>query len=73
MKISFVIPCYKSGMTIESVVQEIEKVTENLRIDYEIVLVNDSSPDNTFEVISHLALKNNKITGVNLAKNFVKF
>lgn len=69
-KIGFVIPCYKSSQTIESVIQEIEFSINSLNLDYEIILVNDSSPDNTFEVISRLALNNKKITAVNLAKNF---
>ncbi len=38
--------------------------------DYEIILVNDCSPDNTLEVISALALSDRRITAVDLAKNF---
>lgn len=38
--------------------------------DYEIVLVNDCSPDSTFSVISKLAENNERITAVDLAKNF---
>ncbi len=37
---------------------------------YEIVLVNDCSPDDTFEVIKKLCGENNNITGISLAKNF---
>lgn len=68
-KISFVIPCYKSSLTIEGVVEEIRTTVEN-KVDYEIILVNDCSPDDTFSVIEDLCKKNEKITGVNLAKNF---
>lgn len=38
--------------------------------DYEIILVNDCSPDNTFQVIEKLCREHENITGVNLAKNF---
>lgn len=71
MKYSFVIPCYRSEKTIESVVADIQSEMDNLgESDYEIVLVNDCSPDNTWEIISALAEKNKSIKGINLAKNF---
>lgn len=68
-KVSFVIPCYRSAQTIESIVEEIEVTVKN-KIDYEIVLVNDSSPDNTFGVISAICRRNNKVIGINFAQNF---
>lgn len=70
-KVSFVIPCYRSALTIESVVTEIKETMDSLKkYEYEIILVNDCSPDETFEVIRSLAEKNDNITGINLAKNF---
>ncbi len=70
-RISFVIPCYRSALTIEKVVKEIEDAMPNLpKYDYEIVLVNDSSPDDTFGVISKMALENEKVLAINLARNF---
>ena len=70
-RISFVIPCYRSALTIEKVVKEIEDTMPSLpEYDYEIVLVNDSSPDDTFEVISKIALENEKVLAINLARNF---
>ena len=58
MKISFVIPCYNSAKNIGSVLEEI-KVAMQMRpeIDFEVILVNDCSPDNTAEVIKKLARK----------------
>ncbi len=71
MKISYVIPCYKSQGTIESVVEEVMATMKQLnREDYEIILVNDSSPDDTFQVIASLCEKYSFIKGINLAKNF---
>ena len=70
-KISFVIPCYKSKNTITSVIEEITSTMCNLtQFDYEIILVNDCSPDGTFKVIRKLVKENSRITGINLAKNF---
>ena len=70
-KLSFVIPCYRSQETISTVVDEIERTMAALgAYDYEIILVNDSSPDDTFSVISALAENDRHITAVDLAKNF---
>lgn len=71
MKLSFVIPCYRSENTIETVVQEIcDTVATRSGIDYEIVLVNDCSPDGVWQVIKRLAANDNHIKGICLAKNF---
>ncbi|MBQ5849557.1 MAG: glycosyltransferase, partial [Lachnospiraceae bacterium] len=70
-KISFVIPCYRSENTLEGVIDEIRQtLSEMSDYDYEIVLVNDCSPDNTFEVIQKLCDKYDNITGIDFARNF---
>ena len=67
--VSFVIPCYRSEKTIGHVVKEIMDIMENQNeYDYEVILVNDASPDNVWEKITELA-KNEKIKGIDLAKN----
>lgn len=71
MKISFVIPCYHSSLTLHSVVAEIGAVMSHRpEYDYEIVLVNDGSLDDTFEVIRTLCAEDNRVKGFNLTKNF---
>lgn len=69
-KISFVIPCYRSAMTIEGVIEEIRNTMQGLNYVYEVILVNDFPMDTTFDVIKALAEKYDNIVGVNLAKNF---
>lgn len=72
-KISFVIPCYNSTNTIANVVEEIKKVmhSDMSSYDYEIVLVNDGSPDGTtYQAILDIIKKEKCIKGVNLARNF---
>ena len=70
-KVSFVIPCYRSALTIRAVADEIDSAMAELpEYEHEIILVNDCSPDNTFEVISALALERGHITAVDLARNF---
>ena len=70
-KVSFVIPCYRSEHTVAAVAAEIEKTMAALpRYTWELVLVNDCSPDGTFRAIRELAEKDARITAVDLAKNF---
>jgi undecaprenyl-phosphate 4-deoxy-4-formamido-L-arabinose transferase len=70
-KVSFVIPCYRSEHTVAAVAAEIEKTMAALpRYTWELVLVNDCSPDGTFDVIRSLAREDAHITAVDLAKNF---
>lgn len=69
--VSFVIPCYRSAQTIGKVVEEIDTTMKNLRAyDYEIVLVNDGSPDDTYRVICALCEQRKNICGISLAGNF---
>ncbi len=71
-KISFLIPCYRSALTLEGVTTEIDETMAAMkdRYTYEIVLVNDCSPDDTFEVIRKLANSRDNVIGINLARNF---
>lgn len=70
-KISFVIPCYCSQDTLEGVVREISESMQSLsNYTYEVILVNDSSPDDTLFVIEKLAKQYSWVRGIDLAKNF---
>ena len=70
-KVSFVIPCYRSARTIESVVAEIQSTMASMpAYTYDVILVNDCSPDDTYEVIKNLCARYSSITGISLAKNF---
>lgn len=71
--ISFVIPCYNSTNTIESVVDEICNMMGRDFPDYlfEIILVNDGSPNGTtYAKICSIAKVNRHVKGINLARNF---
>lgn len=70
-KVSFVIPCYRSEKTLEHVVTEIRETMEQLHhYVYEIILVNDCSPDDTFGVIRRLCDSYENIRGIGFARNF---
>ena len=54
-KLSFVIPCYRSQNSVGNVIDRIVKTVEaDGRYDYEIVCVNDYSPDNTLDSLKKL-------------------
>lgn len=70
-KISFVIPCYRSEHTLPHVIAEIEEKMKTLtQYEYDVFLVNDCSPDNTFGVIKKLCEEHENIKGISFAKNF---
>ena len=70
MKISFVIPCYNSSKNIFKVIEEIDRAMEQRKeIEFEIILVNDCSKDNTAEVIKNIAKNRKNIIAIDLAKN----
>ena len=71
MKISFVIPCYRSEETIEQVVNEIDETVSTINgYEHEIILVNDCSPDNTIGTIKDICSKKRHVTGIDFARNF---
>ena len=70
-KISYVIPCYRSQHTVGGVVAEIAATMQTMpQYDYEVILVNDCSPDNTIGTIRSLVAADPHVLGVDLAKNF---
>ena len=70
-KISYVIPCYRSEHTLPEVVAEITAKMQTLpQYDYEVILVNDCSPDDTLGAIRRLVAADAHVQGVDLARNF---
>lgn len=69
-KLSFVIPCYHSERSIKPVVDSIRTIMNGKKDEYEIILVNDHSPDGVWSEICRLAQYDSKIIGIDLTKNF---
>jgi len=67
--LSIIIPVYNSGKTIEIVFEEI-KSTLSKKIDYELILVDDGSKDNSYEICKKLSKENSFIKFIHLSKNF---
>lgn len=66
-EISVVIPVYKSEKCIPELTKQISDALKNF--NWELILVNDCSPDNSWTEIKKVAAENNNITGINLRKN----
>ncbi|PKK40065.1 hypothetical protein ABB02_00571 [Clostridiaceae bacterium JG1575] len=62
--------CYRSAAFLENTVRETEEALAKLGIeDYELILINDGSPDETFAEITRIARTHPRILGLDLAKN----
>jgi len=70
-KISYCIPCYRSQNTVGNVIDEIIRETNKLGdFDYEIICVDDNSPDDVYGVLTKIARENCRVKVVRFAKNF---
>ncbi len=73
-KVSFVIPCYRSENTVGHVVAELEETMRRPELEkayeFEIILINDCSPDNTLETIKKLCAQKPYVKGIAFARNF---
>ena len=70
MDLSVVSPVYRGEKMLSELVERIHKAISPLTDNYEIVLVNDCSPDNSWECISEICKVDKKVKGVNLSRNF---
>jgi glycosyltransferase involved in cell wall biosynthesis len=70
MNLSVVIPVFNGEENLPALVARLESVCPGLGGDYEIILVNDGSRDQSWEVIQSLAGKNPHLCGINLMRNF---
>jgi len=67
--LSVIVPAYKSEQTISELVRRITLVLNALAIPYEIILINDGSPDKSWDVIQETAALYPKVRGIDLMRN----
>ena len=70
MKISVVVPVYNGSDTLPTLVDELGKVLPGVADEFELVLVNDGSPDHSWQVISTLAQSYPWVRGIDLMRNY---
>lgn len=68
--LSIISPVYKGEKMLEKLVSRIESAVKSITEDYEIILVNDCSPDFSWDRITEICANNNNVKGVNLSRNF---
>ncbi|MFC1804911.1 glycosyltransferase family 2 protein [Candidatus Omnitrophota bacterium] len=69
-KISAVIACYKDEQAIPQMYKRLKDTFNKIGVDYEIIFVNDGSPDNTEDVLRKLTKQDSAVIAVNHARNF---
>lgn len=68
--ISIVSPVYRAEKILPELVNQIEIVMNKIDTEYEIILVDDRSPDNSWEVMKSLTKDHNQLKIVRLSRNF---
>jgi dolichol-phosphate mannosyltransferase len=68
--ISAIIACYKDAQAIPEMYQRITIVMQKLKLDYEIIFVNDNSPDNSEEIIAAITESDSRVIGISHSRNF---
>lgn len=68
--ISIVSPVYRAEKIVSELVRRIEEEVVKFTPNYEIILVEDGSPDNSWKAIENACMANTKVKGVKLSRNF---
>ncbi len=71
-KISLIVPCYNEQEVLPLFYEEATKVTSALDYDYEILLVDDGSKDDTCKIMQDLAQKDAHVKYISFSRNFGK-
>jgi len=69
-EISVVVPAYKCEKCIEELYSRLIAVLEKISGSFEIIFVNDASPENDWEIISSVCKKDKRVKGINFSRNF---
>jgi len=68
--ISIVVTCYKDEGSIVQLLRRLNNTMEKITPNWEVIYVNDHSPDNSEKVLLELSVKNPRITVISHARNF---
>ena len=65
-----IVACYKDEPAIPIMHERIKSTFQQIDYDYEIIFVNDASPDRTMDILIDLTKKDSKVIGINHRRNF---
>jgi dolichol-phosphate mannosyltransferase len=68
--VTAIIACYKDNRAIPIMYDRLKKTLSNLNVDYEIIFVNDNSPDDSEDVILALSRNDHRVCGISHSRNF---
>lgn len=68
--VSAIVACYKDGQAIPVMHRRLTETFRKLDVDYEIIFVNDSSPDDSAQVIRDLSERDPHVIGISHSRNF---
>lgn len=69
-EVSIVVPVYRGAPTLSTLVSELTKILSANCSRFEILLVNDASPDESWDLICQLAQSNERVRGICLMRNY---
>ena len=69
-KLSAVIACYRDAQAVPIMYDRLVDVFTKIGCDYEVIFVNDASPDNAGQVLAQLAESDRRVVVINHARNF---
>lgn len=69
-KLSAIIACYRDAPAVPIMYERLIAVFEKMGVDFEIIFVNDCSPDNAREVLADLAARDKRVIVINHSRNF---
>jgi polyisoprenyl-phosphate glycosyltransferase len=69
-KLTAIIACYRDAPAVPIMHERLTAVFNKLGVDYEIIFVNDNSPDNAREVLAALAARDSRVVVINHSRNF---
>ena len=72
MNLSIVIPLLNEQNSLEELTSSISTVVKALRLEFEIILIDDGSTDNSWKIISEICSNNQNVKGIRFLKNFGK-
>ncbi len=68
--LSVVVPVYRGESFLVELYDRVKVVAEDHFTDFELILVNDASPDNSWNIIRDLCSRDRRVKGINLSRNF---
>ena len=71
-RLSVVLPAYNEEQMLAKTCRTLKKILDLAEINYELVIVDDGSTDQTWKIIEETAEKDRNVTGVHFSRNFGK-